>query len=271
MRRLIATTAIAALVLAGAAPAAAEARTTAAGTLYELTVVYPPGNSRGVELMVPEARTGPAVVFLHGNGGTPASGVTNLRSSYEAWLDRGWLVYTPLLGARWGNDDSMARLNASAGYVAATYAPTAQVIYGQSMGGLNGLNAIALTDVPVAAWAGNSPATNLAQQYQRSDHRKQINNAYAITASNPYSAATAGHDPNLRPAADFARVPRFRFYASYGDGTVRRDLNTDPFAAKLTTSGLFAEVVVVGCTGGHLSADHYRADDVTAFFEAAIA
>jgi hypothetical protein len=154
--------------------------------------------------------------------------------------------------------------------VRAAYNVGDTLLWGQSMGGLAALTAIAQDIVTPAGALFTYPVCNLANIYGIGTYTAGINTAYGITGTSPntYAEKTDGYDPVLREAADFGTVP-MRFYASPGDVTVPQEDNTDQFAALVASTRV--EAVVVTCTGGHGNPSHFIPAEYVAFFDRCIA
>jgi hypothetical protein len=132
-----------------------------------------------------------------------------------------------------------------------------------SMGGFTMLNAIAAGAMHPKAAVGWSLNTNLDWDYLYGSAGPVIDEDYNITESQSYELATAGYDPMLDEAKDFADVP-FDLWSSYGDPLAPRAENTDPFAAFVNAAG--GEVKVNTSTGGHLDESNFHPGAVVDFF-----
>lgn len=212
------------------------------------------------------------VWYLHGVSGDEDSMVTDadMGDMLDAWLDRGWVVIGPDSGgATWGNSSAMSGLEDVWTWADAiwTVAKSGPLVYGQSMGGLVGLNLIHASTVPVVAYVGNSAAIDLEAVYNGAVAlQSSIENAYSF--SSPYDAgATTGFDPMDALVADYSGVP-MRFYASSGDSTISKTNNADAFETKMAAHD--AELTVISVSGGHVSTDHYRPADTIAFYDRAL-
>lgn len=147
-------------------------------------------------------------------------------------------------------------------YAVANYTITRVVIWSVSMGGLSGLNTILDGRIPVRGWLGTYPMVNLLWAWQNG-WAGNIKTAFGFSNNADYAARTAGYDPALALAAQYAGK-WFRWYASYGDATVPQVSNTD--VVRLLTA-LGVENALVECTGDHGDASHYNLTDYVQFFD----
>jgi hypothetical protein len=181
------------------------------------------------------------------------------RSLLTALLDEGYIVAAsrltdnPATGANnWGHQRAIDANVEMFGYIRDHYrVNSAQVaMLGSSMGGLVTMLAFADGRIPLRGAALYSAVLNLRHQYDIDLFMARgIRAAYGIALDgSDYDARTAGHDPVLRPPANYAGY-RFRFYSAPDDLLVPHDDNTGTMSALI--EGLATEAGVVPLLGGH--------------------
>ena len=149
----------------------------------------------------------------------------------------------------WGAQSSLDSYYRAYEWFRSKYPLGSVVFYGNSMGGIESLLAIAEKKIPnVRAWAGTNPTTNLSNNYENALFTAAINTAYGISGANTYDIATAGHDPILKAPSDFYAVPMI-FVTATDDTVVSPSENTDRFISEVATIGE-SELVVIP-SGGH--------------------
>jgi pimeloyl-ACP methyl ester carboxylesterase len=217
----------------------------------------------------------PLVILNHAAGFTERMyhDLPTFRRLLVALLDEGYIVassaltdYPDIGYASWGNQRSLDANVELYKYVTDHYAVDKNKVamVGTSMGGLTTLLAFPDGRIPVKGAALYSPVTNLAAQYTyKTKMAGAIRFAYGIAddGSN-YSAQTEGHDPNLRPPADWTGK-RLRFYGGDGDTIVPWPLNAEAFAARV--NGTATESGIVTLTGDHTSNVETTVVDLLAF------
>jgi hypothetical protein len=80
-----------------------------------------------------------------------------------------------------------------------------------------------------------------------------------------WNTKTDGHDPQRVAIGTIPVVP-FRFYSSPDDLIAVEEDNAWAFNARLTAASWPVEHVIVECSGGHVSANHFRTSDILDFF-----
>ncbi|WP_032405190.1 alpha/beta hydrolase family protein [Rhodococcoides fascians] len=171
----------------------------------------------------------------------------------------------------WGNtfatDDNLDLYNRVVQYFGT---PSAVIMLGGSMGGLASLLAVPDGRIPnIKGVALIDGVCNLANLYAGGTYSAPIRTAHGIASDgSDYAAKTAGRDPILVPAAQYAGK-RYRFYASTSDTDVLKANNTDAFATYLGTNAL--EKSVLTHAGGHLATHSAWAADVLAFVKRCLA
>jgi len=217
----------------------------------------------------------PLVILNHAAGFTERqfNDLITYRPLLTALLDEGYTVVAsrltdnPATGSNnWGNQ---AAINANVemfGYVRDHYrVDTDQVaMIGSSMGGLATMLAFADGRIPLRGAALYSAVLNLRHQYDTNPFMARgIRAAYGIADDgSDYNAKTAGHDPILRPPANYAGY-RFRFYSAPDDTLVTHEDNTEAMSALI--GGLATEAGVVPLTGGHDANVQVSTGDLIAF------
>jgi hypothetical protein len=208
----------------------------------------------------------PLVIYAHGSSGGELSVLDpHAVRLYTALLNAGYAVASSSQhGNNWGNRASVADIAALHAYVDARY-PVSQVfLLGHSMGGLSTLKVAADRSLPVAAWAGVYPVTNLGSFWGGGTYRTAIRTAYGVALNGAdYATRTAGHDPTLFHPAVFSGLP-MRFYASPDDAVVREAANSRMLAGRVAGHALEAEVVPH--VGEHGDPTAYKPRDLVDFF-----
>ncbi len=206
-------------------------------------------------------------MYHHGTGGGCATLFTDaaLSTIVKPLLASGYIVVSSDgHQENWGKQASIDDHNDLYDYLVNHYSISKVMVLGHSMGGLSSLLSVANGHIPVTAWAGIFPITNLANLYGAGTYTTAINTAYNIPAGGTYAVQTAGHDPNLLTASAFNNIP-MRFYASSGDTTVSKTNNSDAMSTKM--SGTSPEYTVVACSGNHGDPSHFQPSDIIAFYD----
>lgn len=250
------------------------ALTTAAGTGYEQVTINPDGAGDAALLLVPTSATAGAAVkvVLYNHGW--ANDASQINSSVlvptrDALLDRGWIVAAPNAhGNAWASQPAVDDSVRLAAYCAALWNVTDMLLLGGSMGGLTTLLLYGLNAIPKArACAAIDPAANLAWMAQNSQFATEIQTLYGASSAADAPGKVLGHDPCQLPAGSYGGK-RLRLYASPTDTVVPQASNTDSFAARFAAEPV--EITTVAVTGGHFTADHFRASDIVAFYDRAL-
>lgn len=196
----------------------------------------------------PRLPTSLAIVF-HGAGGDASSHAfieyTLLEAGYIVAMSDG---SAPIHTGNQAAVDEYARLYR---YVRDRLPIGPVVLVAESMGGLASLNLITQQAIPrPAAWLGYFPATNLRALYDLTpDNATNIRAAYGIAPDgSDYNTLTAGHDPNLRSADDFAGIPMLVFH-SPEDTVVPKATNVDLLMSRI--GSLAAEATTIVTSGDH--------------------
>lgn len=214
----------------------------------------------------------PLAILFHGNGSDENhfSSNSNGKAIANALLSAGFAVLSCTYTANkstWGSSASLDAYVAAYRYFRDRYALGAVCIYGNSMGALESLLAVADGRIPaIVAWAATHPATSLAAAYAGA-FTAVIKTAYGIaTDGADYPTKTAGHDPMLLPVNAFRRVPMLALYAT-DDTDVPPASHAVPFFARLVGSNA---VVTETTTGGHSASVADFAPAVVAHFKSAL-
>lgn len=209
----------------------------------------------------------PLVIYHGGMGETMSAPRTDTRKQalIQSVLDAGYIVAASNAhGNNWGNDSALADYVELHDYVQTCLNVSRVVLLSQSAG-VSGLLTAADRPFTVKGWAGIYPVCDLRAMYDAGTFTDYIKSAYSIAGDGSnYSTQTDGHDPVLRPAADFAGL-RMRFYASADDTVVPGGTHSDVMAALV--NGVATENTVVACTGDHGDASHFQAEDLISFFD----
>jgi hypothetical protein len=212
----------------------------------------------------------PLVLFAHGSRQTEtAAALEPIGDVSEALLDAGYAVASSEQhGTNWGNPASVRDLESLYRYVDDLVGVDGPVfLLAQSMGGLSSLTLAAEGRVPVAAWAGIYPATNLGAAWDSPGlQHDDIANAFGISPTRPddYDTRTYGSDPMRVDPARFEGIA-MRFYASQDDTVIPPDLHSEQLMRRL--AGRASEAVLVPHIGQHGDPSAFRPADVVAFFD----
>ena len=251
--------------------------TAAAGLLYTTVNTTDTIGAQNIMVLVPS--TGSAVpynaanptnviLYFHGSG-EDQTGLTTDSLKFtvrDALINAGYILAgSNARGNNWGNQASVDDYAALDKYVRDNYNVKNVALWSQSMGGLDGLSALAQGKVKAVGWLGTYPVCNLANLYSLGTYTSAINTAYGITGigNATYANLTWGNDPALMRGFSWRHVP-MRFYASSGDTVVPKANNTDVLAALV--AGSCRESAVVACTGNHGDPSHFDAASYLAFF-----
>jgi fermentation-respiration switch protein FrsA (DUF1100 family) len=222
---------------------------------------------------VPYSAANPTGVILYAHGAgetqTALTADTLKTSTVAALINAGFILAgTNAHGDNWGTQQSIDDYAALEQYVRTNYNVSNVCVWSQSMGGLDGLMAIAQNKVRAVGWLGTYPVTNLANLYGLGTYASAINTAHGITGSAPatYANRTFRLDPNLLQGLSWRNVP-MRFYSSAGDTVVPKTQNTDLF--KTLINGSARESVVVATTGDHGDPSNFVPSEYVAFSRAA--
>lgn len=251
-------------------------KTTPAATAY-LDVAINPAGVGPSRVFIPAVLNDGApavlVVFCHGAGGDETQVLTGGPGDTLAKaVDNGWLVVSSLGGgtAAWGNDAAQDSYVGLVDWVRGIWAVTDVILWGGSMGALTAaLLAVSGRVEDVRCLVGIDGAMSLQAFYDFTPH--QINTAYDISnvsvPPRPYSTQTAGHDPCLRDASDYAGLPIF-LSASTGDTVTPKVDHSDPF---YTLVDPVTDVTYLTGSGVHFAPDNFMPAQVISFMAESIA
>lgn len=198
------------------------------------------------------------VIFCHGSGRTYEDVVgTNSMPVTQALLDQGFLVASSQQhGNNWGNDNSVAALEAMWDVIDAGYTVEGVVLWGDSMGGLSSQRVVAGDLLPnIIGWFGTAAVCDLAEMHDRA-FETAIDSAYGGHAA--YVAALPTVNPIQISAALFDVPMRFR--AGTADSTVPKVSHSDAQAARVPDG-----VSVSAGAVGHSDPALYDPDDIVTF------
>lgn len=211
------------------------------------------------------------IIFCHGQNQaqTAPDTETDPRTMSVVLCGAGFIIAASAARSNsWGNPGAVEDNVQLERYMRANFNIRHTYVWGQSMGGIVGLNLISSGRIDVKGAFFHAPVCSLQALHNNGAgaYAGIIDAAYGITGSgdNTYAIKTRGHDPLLRTASAFHHIP-MRFYASASDGTVPKATNSDPFAALL--AGWCREAAVVTATGGHIDTSHIQTADTLAFLQ----
>lgn len=197
----------------------------------------------------------PVAICFHGNGSDETfwSTNTNMKSMQKALVDAGYIVLACSLNASkttWGNAASTNAYYQAYKFLKNNYAIGPVVIYANSMGGIESLNALSENKIPCSAWIGTVPTFSLLNNYQNALFTGVIKAAYGVSSDgSDYAVKTAGRDPALMNPLSFRCVPMM-ILAPPDDTSVSKTENADRLADAVKGTAL--EVVKVDVpSGGH--------------------
>lgn len=212
------------------------------------------------------------VIWSHHHTGTEA--ITPSFFAYpliHAAINEGYIVAASRMhGDSWGNASALTDLTNLYNHVNAIWPVDKVILVGASMGGLATSLAIPFAAVPnIKGCIGIDAVFSLANMHANSSYTTTVRTAYGVASDgSDYATKTAGHDPMLRPAADFGAVP-WRFYVTDSDALVPPGPHSDAFSAKVAATA--PEETVIRHLEGHLTPTAIRPADVMAFIKRCIA
>jgi hypothetical protein len=166
----------------------------------------------------------------------------------------------------WGNQAQIDTYNALSTYLVSNYAPSSQVILGQSQGGTSAANTVidgthTFTHVAFVAAVLDLEAIYSANiVIEEVDLTALIDTAFGINGT-PYADATAGYDPILELATAWTGM-KVGFWASYSDAVVSRAAHSDAFEAHIDGE---ATTTLTTTYGGHFNTTNQPADQILSF------
>jgi pimeloyl-ACP methyl ester carboxylesterase len=214
----------------------------------------------------------PMLLFSHGSGSDELQPLSHFQQLYTDLLSDGFAIAsTNAHGNNWGNAAAQTDLLELYRYLRDTYALGPLILWGNSMGGLASLNALASGAIPCAGWIGTQPVCDLDAIYAAGAFVTDIRTAYGVNGTgSDYAAKTAGFNPMARSGREFYGVP-MRFYASPADTVVAKAQHTDPMAAKVAP--YTPEATVIATSGDHGDPSHWAPQraDLRAFINRCVA
>lgn len=234
-------------------------------------IVMKPKSGDAALLYVPESviagRPVELVYFLHGRTGTYEA-IDDRAMLRDALLAAGYVVASPHLhGDQWGNrlaQDDLAALDAD---IAARWPVMRRFVVGESMGGTTVANMVRLRELPVDAAVFIAPSLSMPAVWERDDEggRDSLISAFGVhPTGSGLKAKTAGWDAIRHDPAAYAGLHALVF-ASPDDPIANISAVTGPWITAALGAG--AHVRFVEVSGDHVSDDHYRPNDVVAFFD----
>jgi hypothetical protein len=208
---------------------------------------------------LPAKKTNPAVIiYAHGSGVTQDAIDVGLHTDVVAELRKAgyMMVAANLGGENWGNDAGLDRLAAIYDYVNTTYEPSRVMFWGESMGGLVTLKALA--DARFTAVKGGYftyPVCSLTSMNY---------GGFATLISAAYPSGFTGESATDLAGSSFAGK-RLRFTHSAADTVVSKTSNTDAMRTIIGSNAI--ESTLVTTTGDHGNASNFDAADFVSFFD----
>jgi len=208
---------------------------------------------------VPAKKTNPAVIiYAHGSGVTQDAIDVGLHTDVVAELRKAgyMMVAANLGGENWGNDAGLDKLAAIYDYVNTTYEPSRVMFWGESMGGLVTLKALA--DARFSAVKGGYftyPVCSITSMNY---------GGFVSLISTAYPSGFTGESPTDLAGSAFAGK-RLRFTHSAADAVVSKTTNTDAMRTIIGSNAI--ESGLVTTTGEHGNASNFDAADFVAFFD----
>ena len=217
------------------------------------------------------------ILFAHANNGDSTDGTGRSLGSFRnalALADAGYIVACPNMhGNNWGSPTGVTDLVDAYAYLVTTYRTRWTGLFGQSMGGVASLNAIADARIAnIRAWAGVVPVCDLPSIWQAGNGPLAADIRYGWgLASNgsqdsTFATITAGSNPTALNPTAFNGI-RMYFRASPDDTTVPSVTNTTVMAALVT--GHAASVTVAATSGPHGNPSDFNPDELANFFATA--
>lgn len=206
----------------------------------------------------------------HGSSETAWSGGsdTNYPLIQRALTNAGYIVVSCSYNnsyTTWGNGTSTNAYYQAYRFVRDNYAIAGVVIFANSMGGIESLNAIAENKIPCVAWAGTSATYDLQNNFDNPLFKDAIKDAYGIAADySDYASKTAGRDPALKDASAFRGLPMWMAAAS-DDTYVSKTNNVDALYSKVSNVSMEAVKVDVASGGHGFDVTPYLSDIVNFF------
>ena len=200
------------------------------------------------------------VIYLHGFGddATVITGAAKRTTVVQRLVDAGYVVAaSDAHGDAWGNAASQADHVALAGALRARHHTTATFLLAESMGSVAALRIVAghqIADLAGAAFV--SPFI---------DYRLPLGPDYEASVRAAFGGALPADadNPALLPAADFAGT-HLRFYVATDDEVTVTSQQAQPLFSRL--QGI-ADESYRTCTGGHVAASCFQADDLVAWYD----
>lgn len=232
--------------------------------------VMKPKSGDAVLLYVPKLRrSGEAidlVYYLHGRTGTHES-IDERTRLRDGLLEAGYVVACPYLhGDQWGNrlaQDDLAALDA---WICERWPLGKRFVVGESMGGTTAANMVRIRELTVDAAVLIAPSLSMRAAWNRDDEaRASLIDAFGLLPDgSDLEAKTAEWDAIRHDPAVYAGLNAMVF-ASPDDPAVNLSAVTKPWMEAARRAA--AQLRLVEVSGDHVSDDHFRPDDVVAFFD----
>lgn len=205
------------------------------------------------------------MITLQYNSAPHRLGVALMRNGYVT------VTVDNTVASCWGNGQCVADLkNVRDAVEKAISLQDQPYLLGDSMGGLQILNAVSSGVIQPKALVGICINTNLSWIYYKQNlgGAPLIGEAYGFTTDEGYASATASFDPQI--AASVAGAAQSRLiavpmllFASDQDAVVLKASNADLFARTLKAAG--GDVTVIGTTGPHEDPSNFDGDRIVNF------
>lgn len=238
---------------------------------YDKVVVTNPANADVYWCYVPDVLADPPVVMFaaHGAGGDEDYIETYAPNAIPLAMDRGWVIVCPRgLPAGWGNTASLGYYIAAQAWAVNNFGAHIALLHGGSMGGQTVALLAANGSISnLAAWASFDGALSLSYAYGKPAYQPGIATAYGIPPAT-YADATAGHDPVLRDAGDYAAHSVLLVHST-GDTSIEKVHNSDVMFDLLDS---VADVTYLTTSGSHSTVNTgFTPAEADAFFAVAVA
>ena len=226
------------------------------------------GDSARIQMLATTNATVPTVVviYFHGSSENQNDAFTNANEKLitDRLIANGAIVASSNAGGSlWGNLTAQNAYFNLYSYLNTNYTISKVIFIGQSMGALTSLNLIASARVPVSAWWGIYPATNLHACYYNEGFVSQIEASYGFSGSANYAAATAGFDPHLQTSSLYANLA-YAYTASPSDAVIFKANNADSLFIKLNAINTTRNLEIV-TTGNHGDISNFLPQNISDF------
>ncbi|MFD4369695.1 alpha/beta hydrolase [Rhodococcus sp. NPDC058521] len=206
------------------------------------------------------------VHYLHGRTGTYEV-IDERHHLRDALLAAGYAVACPQLhGDQWGNRLAQDDLGALDDWIAEQWPVKRRFVIGESMGGTTAANMVRLRELAVDAVVFIAPSLSMQAVWDRNDEaRASLIGAFGVNPDGTdLSARTREWDVTRHDPAAYEGV-HLMVFASPDDPIANVAAVTGPWMDAVRDAK--AQVYFTEVSGDHVSDDHFRPDDVVAFFD----